>query len=237
MTRRQTFAVDWFSEHIPRWQKYLSEYVGRDGVKALMVGVYEGRCLSWLLDHVLTGRGASAVVVEGFDYDPCVYYKSRPVWNPMVRERFEANVLHHPTYADRTRLYSGTLRKLSARADQQKVYDIIYIDARSAMHALDSLVSAFPLLGDGGMFIVQNYANNVEHDNACPAKGIDAFLSTYSDSLRVVSPTFHLFAQRVPFPTGQGPKKKACHIQGYQVPKDDLPVCKEQKNQDKKKTK
>ena len=47
------FTQDWFTYNTPLWSRLLAPLVGRP-IRALEVGVFEGRSAVWLLDHVLT---------------------------------------------------------------------------------------------------------------------------------------------------------------------------------------
>jgi hypothetical protein len=249
------YTVDWFTDHIPLWKKYTSKFAIKNKkwknvsskytssdkpmCSALMVGVYEGMALAWLLDNVLTSPNSSAVVVDAFDYQDCVYNLGSPHWNPGVREAFERNVMQH--HRERVHVFDGTLTHLAAELEGNGVvtgtraivgtmahgFDIIYIDARDSVHALSSMTTAFELLAPGGIMIVQNYAHNREHDSACPRRGIDAFVNVYTPSLaKVLSPTFHFFLEKKKMSTVTSRmKQKACHIESYDEPKNKLPHC------------
>ena len=47
------FSVDWFSNNIPTWNRYLKRFKGKE-VNAMEVGSYEGMSALWLLDNILT---------------------------------------------------------------------------------------------------------------------------------------------------------------------------------------
>ena len=94
--------------------------------------------------------------------------------------------------------------------------------------------------------VVQNYAHNREHDSVCPRKGIDAFVDVYGPlHINVLSPTFHFFIEKKKTSAKSGSNAnanakanaktnakaktgsnaKACHIEGYPVPKNEWPIC------------
>ncbi|MGV6872980.1 class I SAM-dependent methyltransferase [Pseudochelatococcus sp. B33] len=60
------FAHDWFSGHIPQWERLLAEFAGQP-VRALEIGTHEGRSATWLLTNVLTHRRARLVCVDIFE--------------------------------------------------------------------------------------------------------------------------------------------------------------------------
>jgi hypothetical protein len=55
---------DWFSQHIPNWKRWLARFQGRDGIRAVEIGTYEGRAACWLLDNVLTGRNCGRLFTQ-----------------------------------------------------------------------------------------------------------------------------------------------------------------------------
>src|SRR3989344_7436900 len=50
----QPFLTDWFSRHIPLWEKRLAEFRGQPAVHFLEIGSWEGRSAGWLLTNILT---------------------------------------------------------------------------------------------------------------------------------------------------------------------------------------
>jgi Methyltransferase domain len=61
------FTGDWFSWNIPVWEKVLSPYKGKAGVRYLEIGAYEGRSAVWMLENVLTNPTASLTAIDIFD--------------------------------------------------------------------------------------------------------------------------------------------------------------------------
>ncbi len=47
------FTADWFSSHIPHWERLLRPLAGQP-IQALEIGSYEGRSAVWLLQEILT---------------------------------------------------------------------------------------------------------------------------------------------------------------------------------------
>src|SRR5688572_18836542 len=64
-----TFTQDWFTHKIPHWDRLLRPLMGRPRLRYLEVGVFEGRSLLWVLEHVLSDPSASAVAVDIFQTD------------------------------------------------------------------------------------------------------------------------------------------------------------------------
>lgn len=216
---RPSFSVDWFSEHIPVWERFLLAPAWRrtrkGGIKALLIGAYEGRIVQWLMNNVMTDASRDvATVVEDFAYESCVGFKGRPVWNPPanVKRVFEATI---EPFKDQVRMNPPD-------ADDH-LYDIVYIDAHDSIHALECGVHAMSVLRPGGILIFQNYVHNREHDTACPRVGIDAFLATYVRYIKIMNNGFHLFVQRRS--RAEELPKRSCHSEYYPLPEHDKPIC------------
>ena len=206
------YHVDWFSEHAAGWQAVLG---GRGlekkrGARALFVGCYEGQSVEWLLTNVMVGPGAEVVIVddptEGAKKGECVSFRGNDVWNPSAHDALRKNMALLSARSASTkkstkvridirvgpRSQADELRRMSAR----KSFDVVYIDTRSSMHAMESGVLAFPLLCPGGVMVFTNYTHGRMHDYVCPKRGIDGFLDAYAPAIRVLRPAFHLFLEK-----------------------------------------
>jgi hypothetical protein len=221
------YTVDWFTEHAPSWERHLGPLRGRPGLRALLVGVYEGRCLEWLFANVMTAPDCSATVVDEFDYPPCVAYEGAPTWNPGVETTFRDN-MRAIGRATRVRVvkrpaFDALAAELAKQTRNTVQYDVVYVDARGSRHALETMVMAFRLLKKGGVMVVTNYVHSKEHDVRCPRRGIDAFLDVYSPDVRVLVNRFHTFLQRREAPLHVPP----CHSEFYDEPDDpaSFPQC------------
>jgi hypothetical protein len=217
----QTYAVDWFSDHVPSWRKHLSHLAGQPKLRALVVGPYEGRCLAWLFENIMTSSDCSATVVDSFEYEPCVGYLGKGVWNPHVESTFRKNMAsigRSSSVRVIKQSSSAGLRKLSSGAE---TYDIVYIDARSSLQALEALVLVLPLMKKQGILVVTNYVHSKEHDTRCPRRGIDAFMDIFSSEVKVLSNRFHTFMQKRSTSLRPG---GPCYSEAYPEPRS-RPTC------------
>jgi len=168
--KKYIFSSDWFSTLIPTWEKALQPYKGKEGIRYLEVGFYEGRSLFWMLDNILTHPSARATVID-----------------ITLRKAFFENLL-----------ISGAVNKVNPikgrsqdalRRLQKNSFDIIYIDGSHV--AGDVLVDAalsWPLLKDNGTLIFDDY---VYKTGAAPLElrpqvVIDAFITAYRNSLETL---------------------------------------------------
>ncbi|MEO8998324.1 MAG: class I SAM-dependent methyltransferase [Rhodanobacter sp.] len=138
------FSTDWFEHNVPHWQRWLGDFAGRPGVRALEVGSFEGRSTMWLCEHILTGAGSAIDCVDLFRPDPV--YGEYPT-------RFRAN-----TAAWRERITEYPGRSFDMLRQVTGPYDIVYIDGwHSAFGAMADGVMAWPLLKVGGVMIFDDY--------------------------------------------------------------------------------
>eukprot|EP00798_Chlamydomonas_sp_ICE-L_P029994 gene29994-18067_t len=198
-----------------------------NGVHALLVGAYEGRVLQWLIENVLTGPKDTATVLDPFDYKPCVYERGQAVWNPPENVRNTLQKVVDKAGNSTVLPPETSLASLSNSSSSGGTYDIVYVDAKDSVHALESGVHAMRLLHPSGILVFQNYVHNQEHDTNCPRIGIDAFLSTYVRYIRVLRNTFHTFVQKRT--TAEALPKRVCHAEMFPLPEEDEPKCRSEK--------
>ncbi len=138
------FSENWFDHNIPHWERWLGDFRGRSGLRALEIGSFEGRSTLWLCEEILTADDARIDCLDLFATDP-VYGD--------YHARFRRNTAAH---AHKIREYPGYsfdgLRKVEGE------YDIVYIDGwHSAFGALADGVMSWPLLKVDGVMIFDDY--------------------------------------------------------------------------------
>lgn len=195
-----TFTNDWFSNNIPRWEKFLKPLAGMP-LKVLELGSYEGKSAIWLLENILTHQRARITCIDNFGSD---------VSNTEIHKRFVENTKR---FGKKIQLLKMNTRDaLKTPKIIQQEFDIIYIDAgRHSKNVLEDAVLSFPLLKAGGIIIFDDYTTSKLHDYTCPKKGIDTFLDIFSDELRVRHSSWQVVAiKKVP-----KVKAKACKSEFY----------------------
>lgn len=143
-TAAPQFSENWFEHNIPHWERWLDEFRGRLGLRALEIGSFEGRSTLWLCEHILTAADSRIDCLDLFATDP-VYGD--------YRARFRRNIAAH---AHKVREFAGCSFDGLRRVDGP--YDIVYIDGwHSAFGALADGVMSWPLLKVGGVMIFDDY--------------------------------------------------------------------------------
>lgn len=169
------FTSDWLKKRMPYWVTMLRPYMGRDDVQYLEVGVFEGRSLLWMSDHVLTGSGSHAT---GIDI----------VTSPKLIRNVERSGA-----SDRITLIKGS-SQTELRALPHQHYDVIYIDgSHVADDVLEDIVLAWRLLKPGGLLLLDDYEWQGPTDAKAetpatqrPKLAINAFISVFRNSVDVI---------------------------------------------------
>ena len=138
------FSENWFEHNIPHWERWLGDFRGRPGLRALEIGSFEGRSTLWLCEHILTAEDSRIDCLDLFAADP-VYGD--------YHARVRANTAAH---AHKIREFPGDSFTGLRRVEGE--YDIVYIDGwHSAFGALADGVMSWPLLKVGGVMIFDDY--------------------------------------------------------------------------------
>lgn len=211
-------GIDWFSEMIPAWTRFLvpalTEVMEKEARSptVLLLGCHEARSALWLLESAFRADGrrwparsaspplsCHVTVVEPFDY--ARPDRTKPVPAP-ERRRLMDNLGPYVVRGDARVIVDRSYADVLTSSVQEAVYDAVAIDARgNSRDALQTMVLAWPhVRRGGGVMIVSNYTFSKEHDARCPRRGIDAFMDAYSDDLRVLATQWHVFIARLRVP-------------------------------------
>jgi len=138
------FSENWFEANIPHWERWLADFCGRPGLRALEIGSFEGRSALWLCERILTAEDSRIDCLDLFATDP-IYGD--------YHARFRANTAAH---AHKIREFAGNSFDSLRRVDG--AYDIVYIDGgHSAFCAMADGLMSWPLLKPGGVMIFDDY--------------------------------------------------------------------------------
>jgi predicted O-methyltransferase YrrM len=195
--RDYQFTTDWFSVRTPMWDALLAPYVDQPEVRYLEVGLWEGRSLLWMLDHVLTHPTSRASGIDIVLYDA-------------LRQN-----LARSGAAERVTLFRGPSERELRKFDPQS-FDIIYIDgSHAAPDVLADLVLAWPLLKRGGLMILDDYTwegavnegGSKYPPELRPRIAIDGFISAYRSLVEVVYKQYQVVLRRRFLGCPRGPWK------------------------------
>jgi len=186
-----TFTQNWFEITArENFDKFLSEFKGKEGLKFLEIGCFEGMASRWLLENILTG-GSGLTVIDTFVGS--VEHQSAGI-DIGGRKRFEENIAE---YKDKVTIYEGYSQDILKKLPENK-YDFIYVDGdHRAKGALQDMVLSWPLLKKGGIMIMDDYAWNgfSDHLNACIA--MDAFLNCYVGEYELLLKEYQIVVRKI----------------------------------------
>jgi len=165
----QLKSQDWTSGHVPTWKRWLAKFVGRDGIRALEIGVCAGLTSEWICRNVLTGKKCSLDCIDH--------------WKQYAAEEVQFD----------TRTNGLPVRKLKGYSDlilpRLKVdgnrYSIIYVDGcHHGENTLYDLVLGWSMLCKGGILFADDYAMTARHLRIPPKPAIDGWLTCIADSMQ-----------------------------------------------------
>jgi len=201
--RSFSFSQDWFSNHIPSWERIVSRIRPR---RVIEIGCYEGRATSYMIQRCSEFGPLSLCCIDTWTGSVDL----SPTQMAGVEERFDNNVelaLSKVTTAvDFRKLKqpsSSALIQLLSSGERR--YDLIYIDgSHTAPDVLLDAVLAFRLLRIGGVMILDDYLWTMEPQRRVdllntPKLAIDAFTSIYMRKLRILSdfPNSQCFVEKI----------------------------------------
>lgn len=166
------FTEDWFSQHIPSWDKIFSAL---RPTRILEIGSYEGRSTVYCCEKfdemgVATGDIVCIDTWEG----GAEHEKSRM---SEVEARFDRNVDGYNHYVVKRKGES----RYGLRGMFNGLFDLIYIDgSHVAKDVLSDAVLSYSLLRKGGFMIFDDYLWRQSNPLDCPGMAIDAFAQIYS---------------------------------------------------------
>lgn len=196
------FTSDWFSGHIPLWERVLGPLKGKADLSFLEVGSYEGRSACWLLQNILTHESARLTCVDLFEVGEELLMTSdamglniRPAYD--IGAAFDANIRAIGA-TDKVLALKGKSREL-LRTLPLDHFDCAYIDgSHTSVSALSDGLLAWDLLKPGGLLIFDDYQWNCFPDAPLrnPATGIDAFLTCFVDEYETVHKEFQVIVRK-----------------------------------------
>ncbi|TXH11575.1 MAG: class I SAM-dependent methyltransferase [Hyphomicrobiaceae bacterium] len=159
------FTSDWFTTHIPRWEKHLLHLAGRP-IHCLEIGTYEGRSACWIAQNLLTHPESSLLCLDPLP------------WSAIV-DRWHEN-LRQVKCAGEVRLTRAS--SLEVLPGHKYAYDFIYVDGdHHGSSVIRDGINAWKLLRSGGIMIFDDYlwSDPKYQAHELPGPAIDYFLSLY----------------------------------------------------------
>jgi SAM-dependent methyltransferase len=178
------YSVDWFSNNIPLWDQVFDHVKlrGKDNLKFLEIGCFEGRASNYLLDNILTAEGSKLHVVDTFEgskEEAGMKWDENYDFDALIN-KFKGNVSKH---GDKVVIHRGMSGDILKTDFEPNTFDFIYIDgAHTAYGVLQDAILAHPLLKVGGIVIFDDFGwkdpTNLHPTNS-PELGVTCFFNAY----------------------------------------------------------
>ncbi len=182
------YSADWFTGNIPKWQAIVVPHLKsiKRPIKALEIGVFEGRSALWTLENILTHPKSQMWLVDNWTRKSVNSKKT--CWHNFMHNMHIYKKLHPDVPEKKVSVCKGkisTMLRNSPEISSNK-FDFIYIDVHGdSTDILEQCVLAWDLLSNEGILVIDDYTSSVEHDGSCLKQGIDAFLDIYATRLKV----------------------------------------------------
>lgn len=181
------FSWDWTTRCEGDWRTVLAPLMGKQNLRALEIGSFEGRSAIWLLENVLTHPTSRLVCVDLFDGD--------------YARVFDENLAASGA-AERVERLIGPSGVVLRRLEPEPPFDFIYIDgSHLPLDTLEDAVLGWRLLRPGGLMAFDDYGMAVHQPAAAaglprPAIGIDAFLNAAAGQLEIVLKGYQVIVRK-----------------------------------------
>ena len=177
------YTVDWLGFQLGELSQALWTYRGREAVRMLEIGAYEGRSTVWFLEQILIGPANHLTTVDTWRGSA----ENEQSEMDAVYRRFTANAARFVAQGRLTVVVSESQPFLAAGVAARRHgfadfgYDIIYIDgSHAAPDVLSDAVLSWALLKPGGTMVFDDYGwQQVPEAHNQPRMAIDSFLACF----------------------------------------------------------
>ena len=206
MPRTHFYTGDWFTSKIPKWETYLEDLKGKEGLRFLEIGCWEGRSTCWLLQNILTHPTCTMTCV-----DPLPLFTKEQIqhcaasWGlqPPFPDSFDSKAIFLSNIdvigaIDKLIFHHGKSEDVLPFLPKDH-YDFIYIDgSHYAPDVLSDAILSWRLLRTEGMLIFDDYElQTKKHMYENPKTGIDAFLSTFRDRYEIIDKGWQVVLRKI----------------------------------------
>ena len=178
----KTYTQDWFDRAIPDLTVLLKDLKGKDDLRFLEIGSYEGRSTCWLMDNILTSPSSTVHCIDLWEDSG-----KMGAWAKELYDRYDmANVFGNflrntKEYGSKVTYEIGVSQILLRKLPLDNQFDFIYVDgSHIASDVLEDGILAFRLLKQGGIMVFDDYNWDFFGDQRRhPKIAIDAFFAIY----------------------------------------------------------
>lgn len=184
-------------EHGNNFQQWLAPFIGKP-VKGLEVGSWEGRSALWLFKHIITHPQSLLTVADNWKGEEA--QKKMGLDFDLAFKNFTDNTIEYKQ-TGRLIVWKGESSDVLSDAHSSclNCFDFCYLDgSHIACDVLSDAIMIWPLLKIGAILIFDDYlwepvGYNQWHK---PKMGIDSFLLTYAEKLKLIAKGYQLCIQK-----------------------------------------
>lgn len=173
------FHADWFSRHIPTWEKFLAHLKGKEYLNGIEVGCWEGQSACWLLQNIFTHPTSKLTVIDPFVGNPENVLQG---YEKDVQDIFRSNIkeIGATERVDLKVQRSGVALKYL----HENNFDFVYLDgSHITKDVLKDLCFVWPLIKKGGIIVMDDYKYAKLEMGAVPSHAIDIFQLIFRDEI------------------------------------------------------
>ena len=184
-TSEYSFTQDYVFDRVHLWLQHLIELRGKENIRLLEVGSYEGRSAVWFLENILTHPSSTITCID-------------PFFSRMAEIRFDHNITVSGGSSRVTKIKGKSQEALQLLKEDS--FDVIYIDgSHRAVDVQTDASLSWPLLKRGGIIVFDDYLWNVEFpDEDRPQIAIDNFLSDFRSQLEILHKGYQVIVKKTP---------------------------------------
>lgn len=186
------FTQDWFTQNIPKWERYLMPLRELDKVNVLEIGCFEGRATKWLLENILVSDNSNITCVDTFTGGA----EHSEETMSGVYDRFMENTKE---WSEKIDLRVGTSKDwLLALVAVKAQFDLIYIDgSHDASDVMWDAVMSNELLRFGGILIFDDYGWKAPLEIwETPKPAIESFYFCFQDEYEIIDEGYQVILQK-----------------------------------------
>lgn len=200
MTKR--FGYNWFEVSAKsNFNKYLSKFKGRDGLRFLEIGPFQGNATCYMLDNILTGSDCTITCIDTFLGS--LEHKELEVNCDNLFNIFSSNISE---WKDKVIMLIGKSQE-ELRRDHLRypIYDFIYIDgSHTSPDVLEDAILSFRLLKADGIMAFDDYLwkmpesiNSITNELDSPGHGIDCFLNIFKGQYNLLLKDYQVWIEKI----------------------------------------
>jgi len=191
----KVFTRNWVKRKMNYWNQHIVPVLaGKDRLRYLEIGVFEGRSACWVMENILSGKNCLAYGIDPYIFGRGELMNQREViLNRAVENLAEYNFSFRFDTAHKVLMEDTVINRTK--------FDLIYIDGdHRAFNAYVDIFLAWPLLKAGGFMVFDDYALDPDRFKRklgdVPKPAIDFFVQEHATELDVLWTDKQLGIQR-----------------------------------------